>query len=108
PYGVLQSAANQNRSIAGGNRTIVHLVAEHCEAGEGFLYPLSQKSKIFDSSPIGRAKGAAAPQQQPAKQQFLFPILPKNEEKRTGRCVFRFYSSISFFSAFSASTTMSG
>jgi len=31
-------------------------VAELCEAGEGFLSPLSQKSKIFVSSPIGRAK----------------------------------------------------
>ena len=29
---------------------------------EAFLYPLSQKSKIFASSPIGRAKGAAAPE----------------------------------------------
>ena len=30
----------------------------------GFLCPLSQKSKIFASSPIGRAKGAAAPVRQ--------------------------------------------
>ena len=47
PYGVLQSAANQNRSIAGGNRTIVHLVAEHCEAGEGFFVPSQSKIKDF-------------------------------------------------------------
>ena len=34
------------------------------------MYPLSQKSKIFDSSPIGRAKGAPAPQQLPVKLEF--------------------------------------
>ena len=30
------------------------------EKREAFLYPLSQKSKIFASSPIGRAKRGAA------------------------------------------------
>ena len=39
PFGVLQSAANQNRSIAGGNRFTMQLVAEHCEAGAGYFVP---------------------------------------------------------------------
>ena len=34
------------------------------DKARAFLCPLSQKSKIFASSPIGRAKGAAAPERE--------------------------------------------
>ena len=35
--------------------------------GDEIFYPLSQKSEIFDSSPRGRAKGAAAPEGEPRR-----------------------------------------
>ena len=47
PFGVLQSAANQNRSIAGGDRSTIQLVAEHCEAGEGYFVPSQSEIRDF-------------------------------------------------------------